>query len=51
MKKLQGKVMQVLVKAIPVLSVMALIVNANSTASPINGQPASPSSMKKYRKF
>ncbi len=47
----KGKVINAIFKALPVLTLAAVVINANSVASPTNGQPVPPSDLKKYRKF
>ncbi len=47
----KGKVFNAIFKALPVLTLAAVVINANSVASPTNGQPVPPSDLKKYRKF
>ena len=51
MKKTIEKISLIVLKAIPVMATLALIINTNSVATPINGQPEMPSSAKKYRLF
>lgn len=51
MKNLKEKIVPAIMKLVPVCAAMMLVINANSTASIINGQPEVPASAKKYRKF
>ncbi len=51
MKKAFTKVSMFLLKAVPVVATLALIINTNSVATPVNGQPKAPANLKKYRLF
>lgn len=51
LKKLFNKCIMCVMRVIPVIMPVILIINANSTASSINGQPKPPKGLKNYRKF
>lgn len=51
MNKLLKKVLSAFIAAIPAIAAVAMVVSANSIASPTYGQPVPPPSLKKYRKF
>ncbi len=53
MKKqnLREKLFGVIIKSIPALAMIMVVINANSVASPVNGQPVPPKDLKKFRKF
>lgn len=51
MKKFTTKAFSLFVKAIPVFAALALVINTNSVATPVNGQPEAPAGLKKYRLF
>lgn len=50
-RKIINKGIGFVMKALPVIVPALLVISTNSTASPINGQPTPPASIKKYRKF
>ncbi len=50
-QNLKEKLFGVIFKSIPALAMIMVVINANSVASPINGQPVPPEDLKKYRKF
>ncbi|MCI8404175.1 MAG: hypothetical protein HFE49_04655 [Clostridia bacterium] len=50
-RKIINKGIGFAMKALPVIVPALLVISTNSTASPINGQPTPPASIKKYRKF
>ena len=50
-KKIVNKGVSFAIKAMPVIIPALLIINANSVASSMNGQPTPPASLKNYRKF
>ena len=51
MKNLWLKGVSFMMKAMPVILPAMLILNCNSTASSVNGQPEAPASLRSYRKF
>lgn len=51
MKKVLWKLYTVGIGVLPLFIMVSLALNANSVASPINGQPKAPENIKKYRKF
>lgn len=51
MKALLKKAAAALVAVIPAITALAMTISANNIASPCNGQPVPPESLKKYRKF
>ena len=48
--KLKKILLKVVIAVLPILA-LAINVSANSVASPINGQPSAPASLKNHRKF
>ncbi len=48
---MKNAIVKALMKAVPVCAMLAVVVSANSAASPWNGQPAAPKSLDKYKKF
>lgn len=51
MKTFFKKAIGSIIAVIPVMAALAMVVSANSIASPVHGQPVPPKSLKKYRKF
>ena len=51
MKNIIKKVTFWAMSAMPAVVAAVLVINCNSTASLMNGQPTPPSGLKKYRKF
>lgn len=51
MKKLFVKAIGVFIAVLPVITMFSVTVSANTSASPVCGQPIPPVSLKKYRKF
>lgn len=51
MKKIFKKAIGAFIAVIPAVAAVAMTISANSIASPYNGQPVPPESLKKYRKF
>lgn len=51
MKKIVNNLISTLIAGIPAVAAFAMIVSANSIASPMCGQPIPPVNLKKYRKF
>lgn len=51
MKNCLKKAAAAAISAIPAVATVAMTISANNIASPYNGQPVPPASLKKYRKF
>ena len=51
MKKLLVKAIGAFIAVLPVITMLSVTVSANTIASPVFGQSAPPTSLKKYRKF
>lgn len=51
MKKVLLRAIGMLIAVLPVITMFAVTVSANTIASPFCGQPVPPENLKKYRKF